>query len=131
MIFGNSGGVSEAVLRYSYEKVTGEKLEDVKMEVVRGEEGLRVAEVALKDKTLRLAVVHGLAQAKKIMHQIEKGEVSYDIIEVMSCPGGCIGGAGQPLTGRRWPIRTAFASSMTARSFSEVSARRSSSRTRR
>ncbi len=98
VIFGNSGGVSEAVLRYAYEKVTGEVLEKVDFQEVRGESGLRETEIEINGSKLRLAIVHGLKNARKVAEKILNGEADYDLVEVMSCPGGCIGGAGQPIS---------------------------------
>ncbi len=98
VIFGNSGGVSEAVLRYAGEKLTGVKLQAVQFDAVRGEGGLREAKVKLGDTELKLAVVHGLRVAKQLMEKIAAGTCDYDLIEVMSCPNGCIGGAGQPIS---------------------------------
>ncbi|MDD2486016.1 MAG: NADH-dependent [FeFe] hydrogenase, group A6 [bacterium] len=97
VIFGNSGGVAEAVLRYGYEKVTGQELADVDFKVVRGLEGIKEAEIALPEVTLRLAVVSGLGNARELIERIRSGEAHYDIVEVMTCPGGCIGGGGQLL----------------------------------
>jgi NADH-quinone oxidoreductase subunit G len=98
VIFGATGGVTEAALRYAAEKVTGEKLQDVRFLDVRGMEGIREASVTLNDIKVKVAVVHGLANARKVAEKIEKGECDYDFIEVMACPGGCIGGAGQPVS---------------------------------
>jgi NADH-quinone oxidoreductase subunit G len=98
VLFGNSGGVTEAVLRYAAEKVTGEKLKRVEFEQVRGESGLREAKIMLGDVELKLAIVHGLRNARVVAEQVQAGESSYDLIEVMACPGGCVGGAGQPIT---------------------------------
>jgi NADH-quinone oxidoreductase subunit G len=98
VIFGNSGGVMEAVLRYAAEKVTGEKLEKVEFEQVRGESGLREATIALNGTELKLAVVHGLRNARVVAEQVRAGKSHYDLIEVMACPGGCVGGAGQPVS---------------------------------
>ena len=97
VIFGNSGGVSEAVLRYASEKITGVKIDAVDYHIVRGEEGLREATISVGDVTLKLAIVHGLKNARAIAEQIKAGKCEYDFVEVMSCPGGCIGGAGQPV----------------------------------
>lgn len=97
VIFGNSGGVTEAVLRYVSEKVTGQPLLHVEFCEVRGEEGLREASVTLNGKTFHLAVVHGLANAKRVCEQAKAGNSRYHLIEVMACPGGCVGGAGQPV----------------------------------
>ncbi len=96
VIFGVTGGVTEAVLRYAAEKATGVQLQGVDFLDVRGEEGLREAEVALGDTTLKVAIVHGLRNAKKLAEQVRAGTCPYDLIEVMACPGGCVGGAGQP-----------------------------------
>jgi NADH-quinone oxidoreductase subunit G len=99
VIFGNSGGVSEAVLRYAAEKVTGEKLRSPDFHAVRGEDGLRLATVELEGgTTLKLAVVHGLKNARTLAEKVRRGKTDLDLIEVMACPGGCIGGAGQPVT---------------------------------
>jgi NADH-quinone oxidoreductase subunit G len=98
VIFGNSGGVSEAVLRHAYEVLSGEALHSVEFREVRGEGGLREAEIPLGDLKLKLAIVHSLANAKRLCRQIEAGECDYDLVEVMACPGGCVGGAGQPVS---------------------------------
>lgn len=96
VIFGNSGGVSEAVLRYAYEKVNGVKLDSFEFNEVRGEDAVREAEINLNGTKVKMAVVSGLKNAKALLNKINKKEVEYDIVEVMACPGGCIGGAGQP-----------------------------------
>ncbi len=98
ILFGNSGGVTEAVLRFAAEKVTGEKLKSVDFVQVRGEDGLREVSLDVKGTPLKLAIVHGLGNAKKLAEKVRKGEADYDLIEVMACPGGCIGGAGQPIS---------------------------------
>jgi len=97
VIFGNSGGVSEAVLRYAAEKVSGEKLRSPDFHAVRGEDGMRLATIEIGDVTLKLAVVHGLKNARTLAEKVRKGKTGLDLIEVMACPGGCIGGAGQPV----------------------------------
>lgn len=101
VIFGNSGGVTEAVLRYAVEKLTGVTLDSVDFDAVRGEEGLREATLEVAGRTLRIAIVHGLANARKLAEQAAAGESPYDLIEAMACPGGCIGGAGQPVCRER------------------------------
>lgn len=98
VIFGNSGGVTEAVLRYAAEKITGEKNESYVFKTVRGQDGIREAHVALGPKTLSLAVVSGLGNARKVIEKIKNGEAAYDFVEVMACPGGCINGGGQPVS---------------------------------
>jgi NADH-quinone oxidoreductase subunit G len=100
VIFGASGGVTEAVLRYAVEKVSGAPLAEVDFHAVRGEDGLREAEVKVGDVTLKLAVVHGLANARRVAERVAAGEADYHLIEVMACPGGCIAGAGQPVAKR-------------------------------
>ena len=98
VIFGNSGGVSEAVLRYAAEKVSGKKLQNPDFHAVRGEGGLRLTTLAVEGVELKLAVVHGLKNARDLANKVRRGEIELDLIEVMACPGGCIGGAGQPVT---------------------------------
>jgi NADH-quinone oxidoreductase subunit G len=97
VIFGNTGGVMEAALRYAVEKITGETLQHVDFPQVRGEEGIRTAQFNVKGIDIKVAVVHGLGNARKLANMIRKGETQVDFVEVMSCPGGCIGGAGQPV----------------------------------
>ncbi|MGL1903598.1 MAG: [FeFe] hydrogenase, group A [Fibrobacterales bacterium] len=97
VLFGNSGGVSEAVLRYVQEKLTGKTNEQIVFDEVRGNEGLREASITIGSNEIRLAIVHGLGNAKKVCEEIKAGESPYHIVEVMSCPNGCVGGAGQPV----------------------------------
>lgn len=92
VIFGNSGGVAEAVLR---NVLPDSNLEDLTF--VRGEEGIREATTKVAGKDLKMAVVYGLGNAKKVIETIKNKEKEYDLIEVMACPGGCVGGAGQPV----------------------------------
>ncbi|MBE0534622.1 MAG: (2Fe-2S)-binding protein [Phycisphaerae bacterium] len=97
VIFGASGGVTEAVLRYAAEKLKSVKDENAEFVEVRGLEGVRERQLTLGDVTLKLAIVHGLRNAKTLAEAIRKGERAYDFVEVMACPGGCIAGAGQPI----------------------------------
>ena len=97
MIFGNTGGVAEAVIRRVVEEKTTAALHEIEYCGVRGMEGIKEAELPLGDRTLRIAVAHGLANTQKLIAAIEAGEAHYDLIEIMACPGGCIGGAGQPI----------------------------------
>ncbi len=97
VIFGASGGVMEAALRTVYEVVTGETLEDVNFNVCRGFEGMKEAEVDLAGTKVKVAVANSLGNARKIMDDIKAGTSPYHFIEVMCCPGGCIGGGGQPI----------------------------------
>ena len=107
-IFANTGGVMEAALRTAYEVVTGKNLPFDKLHVtpVQGLEGVKEAQLTIKGAlpewkflegvTLRVAVAHGLGNANKVIESILKGEKEYHFIEIMTCPGGCIGGGGQP-----------------------------------
>ncbi len=95
-LFGATGGVMEAALRTVYEVVTGETLEKMEFEDVRGFEGIKSASVNLAGQNVNVAVSHGLSNAKQMMEMIKSGEGDYTFIEVMCCPGGCIGGGGQP-----------------------------------
>lgn len=97
VIFGNTGGVSEAVLRFAYEKITGEKLLQSDFKMVRGMDGIRTAELELGAVKLKLGVVHSLSNARQLCDQIVSGQSDYDLIEIMACPGGCIAGGGQPV----------------------------------
>ena len=104
VIFGASGGVTEAVLRYAVEKLKGVKLDNFEFHEVRGDENIREAEFNIDGTPVNLCVVHGLANARKVADMIRKGEKKYDLIEVMACPLGCVGGAGQPVT-TDWAVR--------------------------
>jgi len=97
VIFGATGGVMEAALRTVYEVVTKKPLENVDINAVRGLEGVKEAEVDLDGLKVRAAVANGLANARKLMDKIVSGEANYHFIEIMACPGGCIGGGGQPI----------------------------------
>lgn len=97
VIFGATGGVMEAALRTAYEVYTGKTLSDINFRAVRGMEGIREAEVDLNGTKIKVAVAHTLKNARILLEQIEKGESPYAFIEVMTCPGGCLGGGGQPI----------------------------------
>jgi NADH-quinone oxidoreductase subunit G len=97
VIFGTTGGVSEAVLRFVAEKGGGATLDSVEFHEVRGGDGVREATLEVAGAPVRLAVVHGLANARRVAEAVRRGECSYDLVEVMACPGGCVGGAGQPV----------------------------------
>ncbi|MGN0378690.1 MAG: [FeFe] hydrogenase, group A [Butyrivibrio sp.] len=98
VIFGNTGGVMEAALRTAYEYITGEEApaQLYDLQPVRGYEGIREATVSIKDLQVNVAVVYGTANAAKLLEQIKSGQKQYHFVEVMTCPGGCIGGGGQP-----------------------------------
>ncbi|MDR1922580.1 MAG: [FeFe] hydrogenase, group A [Candidatus Adiutrix sp.] len=95
-IFGTSGGVMEAALRTVYEAATGKELKSLDFEAVRGHEGIKRTEVAVGDATVKIIVVNGLRNARRVMNSVRRGECDAHFIEVMSCPGGCVGGGGQP-----------------------------------
>jgi NADP-reducing hydrogenase subunit HndD len=98
VIFGATGGVMEAALRTVYEVVTGKELDNVEFSEVRGLEGIKEASVTLTPElTVNVAVAHGLANAHKLMEAVKSGQKQYHFIEIMACPGGCVGGGGQPL----------------------------------
>jgi len=96
VIFGTTGGVLEAALRTAYEWITGETLAKVEFEAVRGLDGIKEAVIPIGGRDYRVAVTHGLGHARYILEKIQTGEAHYDVIEIMACPGGCIGGGGQP-----------------------------------
>ena len=96
-IFGASGGVMEAALRTAAEVLTGKELDKPEFMEVRGtDKGIKEAVYTLAGKTIRVAAVSGLANAKDVLTKVKNGEAEYDFIEVMACPGGCINGGGQP-----------------------------------
>ena len=97
VIFGATGGVMEAALRTAYEVFTGKTLTDINFTSVRGLKGIKEAEVDLDGTKIKVAVAHTLKNARIILEQIEKGTSPYTFIEVMTCPGGCLGGGGQPI----------------------------------
>ena len=97
VIFGASGGVMEAALRTAYEVHTGKTLDNVNFEGVRGIENLKEATIDVDGFELKVAVAHSLGTARKLMNELRAGQSPYHAIEVMACPGGCIGGGGQPL----------------------------------
>ena len=97
VIFGATGGVMEAALRTAYEIHTGKTLDNVDFEGVRGIENLKEATIDVDGFELKVAVAHGLGNARKLMNKIRAGKSQYHAIEIMACPGGCIGGGGQPL----------------------------------
>lgn len=94
LIFGATGGVMEAALRTVYEVVTGETLPKLEFDAVRGMEGVKEATVDLNGTPVRVCVAHGLGNARKVMERLKAGDAPWDFIEIMACPGGCIGGGG-------------------------------------
>ena len=99
LIFGATGGVMEAALRFAVEKISGEKLANDKVDFteVRGIEGIKEATYTAGGVTVKVAVASGLANARKLMDKVRAGEADYQFIEIMACPGGCVNGGGQPI----------------------------------
>jgi iron-only hydrogenase group A len=97
VIYGASGGVMESALRTAYFKIFGKNLKKIEFEKVRGMEGVKKAVIKIKGKKIKIAVVNGIKNARKILEEIKKDPGKYHYIEVMSCFGGCIGGGGQPV----------------------------------
>jgi NADP-reducing hydrogenase subunit HndD len=109
VIFGATGGVMEAALRTAYELVTGRDVpfENLNITSVRGMEGVREASIKIEKPLenwsfldgveLKCAVAHGLVNAKKLMDAVKAGQADFHFIEIMACPGGCLGGGGQPI----------------------------------
>jgi NADP-reducing hydrogenase subunit HndD len=109
VIFGATGGVMEATLRTAYEMITGREIpfKDLNILPVRGQDGIREAEIKIEGTLpgyeflegikLKTAVAHGLANANELIKSVMKGTAGYHLIEIMACPGGCLGGGGQPI----------------------------------
>lgn len=100
-IFGVTGGVMEAAIRTAYSLLVGEEMGNLDIEAVRGITGIKEASINVPTKdfgdiTLNVVVAHGLGNARKVMEWIESGEKEYHFVEIMACPGGCVGGGGQP-----------------------------------
>lgn len=98
VIFGNTGGVMEAALRTAYHQVTGHNApaDFYDLEPVRGLDGIREAQVRLGDLSLKVAVIYGTEHVRQFLEEKKEKLADYTFIEVMTCPGGCIGGGGQP-----------------------------------
>lgn len=97
VIFGATGGVMEAALRTAVETITGKELPNLEFTEVRGMEGIKEASYEVGGLTVKVAVASGLANAKELMKKVRKGEIDYQFIEIMACPGGCVNGGGQPV----------------------------------
>ncbi|MCW3490137.1 NADH-dependent [FeFe] hydrogenase, group A6 [Dethiobacter alkaliphilus] len=96
-IFGTTGGVAEAALRTLYELVNGQEMPTMEYEPVRGLDGIKESSVNLGGTDVKIAVTSGLANAREVLNRVKNGEAEYHFIEIMACPGGCIGGGGQPI----------------------------------
>lgn len=96
-IFGASGGVMEAALRTVYEVVTGQTLESIDFTDCRGLTGVKESTVQVGELPVKIAITNGLGNARKVLDKVRAGEADYHFIEIMCCPGGCIGGGGSPI----------------------------------
>ena len=96
-IFGATGGVMEAALRYAAEVILGKQLEKLDFTEVRGVEGIKTASYKLGDLTVNVAVASSTGMAKKLLNMVKSGELDVQFIEIMGCPGGCVNGGGQPI----------------------------------
>lgn len=97
VIFGVTGGVIEAATRTAYEVYTGKTLPKIDFEELRGLEGIRQAKIDFNGLEINIGIAHGLGNARKLLEDIQTGKSKFHAIEIMACPGGCIGGGGQPL----------------------------------
>jgi NADP-reducing hydrogenase subunit HndD len=97
VIFGTTGGVIEAACRTAYELYTGKKLDRLEFTELRGMEGVREATLDFNGTPIKIGIAHGLGNARKLLNDVRSGKSKFHAIEVMACPGGCIGGGGQPL----------------------------------
>ena len=101
VIFGATGGVMESALRTVADVVSGQDIDKIEYDAVRGTEGIKEATVEIGDMKVRAAIAHGLGNARKLLESIRAGEAEYDFIEIMACPGGCVTGGGQPIVPAR------------------------------
>jgi len=99
VIFGTTGGVMEAAIRTAYELYTGQTLVDIEVEAIRGLKGIKEGKLIMDGQEIRVAVAHGLGNACKLLDTVRKDPGRYHFIEIMGCPGGCVGGGGQPYAG--------------------------------
>ncbi len=97
VIFGSTGGVMEAALRSVYEIITKQPLADINFKAVRGFTGVKEATIPIGDLEVKVAVAHSTGNARKLMDAVRDGKADYHFIEIMACPGGCIGGGGNPI----------------------------------
>lgn len=96
VIFGATGGVIEATIRTAYEWITNKELKDIEFTDLRGLDGIKQTQINFDGKPIKIAVANGLGNTRRLLEMIRNGEEHFDAIEVMACPGGCVGGAGQP-----------------------------------
>ena len=96
VIFGTTGGVIEAACRTAYELYTKKPLERIEFKELRGLEGIRSGTINFDGVPVKIGIAHGLGNARKLVEEVKSGKSPYHVIEIMACPGGCIGGGGQP-----------------------------------
>lgn len=101
VIFGVTGGVMEAALRTAADVLGGKSVEEIEYTAVRGVEGIKEATVNMGGLDVKVAVAHGLGNARKLLENIRNGKADYHFIEIMACPGGCVNGGGQPIVPSR------------------------------
>jgi iron only hydrogenase large subunit-like protein len=97
VIYGSSGGVFESALRTAYFKMTKQNLPNEAVSEIRGTESMKVKEIKVGERVLKVCVVNGIKNAKKVLDELKENPKLYDAVEVMACPGGCVGGGGQSL----------------------------------
>ncbi|MHB9095316.1 MAG: [Fe-Fe] hydrogenase large subunit C-terminal domain-containing protein, partial [Eubacteriales bacterium] len=97
VIFGSGGGVLEATMRTVYEKMTGQPLDSLPLRELMSFEKVQQAEIDLGDRKVRCAVARTTGEARRLIDKVKSGELQFDFIEIMACPGGCVGGGGQPI----------------------------------
>ncbi len=97
VIFGATGGVMEAALRTAVEKLSGQELQHLDFQAVRGTQGIKEASYDVAGRTIRVCAASGLSNANKVLEDVKAGRAQYDFIEIMGCPGGCVNGGGQPI----------------------------------
>jgi NADH-quinone oxidoreductase subunit G len=96
-IFGATGGVMEAALRTAYKLITGNELEKIDIQPLRGNKGIKTATIDVGGLNVNVAIAHGLSNARQLIEEVKAGKSTYHFIEIMACPGGCVGGGGQPI----------------------------------
>ena len=114
VIFGTTGGVMEAACRTAYEHFTKQSLEKIEFDEIRGLEGVRSATIDFGGFPLKVGIAHGLGNARKLVQEVKQGNSPYHVIEIMACPGGCIGGGGQPFHKGRMDVLRRRASALYA-----------------
>ena len=114
VIFGTTGGVMEAACRTAYEHFTKQPLEKIEFDEIRGLEGVRSATIDFGGFPLKVGIAHGLGNARKLVEEVKQGKSPYHVIEIMACPGGCIGGGGQPFHKGRMDVLRRRASALYA-----------------